>query len=64
MPGCWGVGTIPRNGFQMESPGGGDTSPGIPPKEVLGVVTPPAEDVIPYPGVCSKIQLHDVGEAD
>ena len=45
----------------MEIPGGGDTSPDIPPKEVLRVVTPLEEAVIPYPGVCSIIWLHEVG---
>ena len=48
--------------LQMEKsggvrPGGGATYPGIPPMEVLRVVTP-------YPGVCSAIWLHDVGGAD
>ena len=33
-------------------PGGGATYPGIPPMEVLGVVSPPEEEeVSPYPGV-------------
>ena len=39
--------------------GGGATYPGIPPMEVLGVVTPPEEEVTPYPGVCSTMWLHD-----
>ena len=43
---------------------GGATYPGIPPMEVLRVVTPPEEEVTPYPGVCSTIWLHDVGGAD
>ena len=30
-------------------PGGGATYPGIPPMEVLGSVTPPKEEVTPYP---------------
>ena len=33
--------------LQMESPGGGATYSDIPPKEVLGVVTPPEEAVAP-----------------
>ena len=45
-------------------PGGGATYPGIPSMEVLGVVTPPEEEVSPYPAVCSTIWLHDVGGAD
>ena len=45
-------------------PGGCATYPGIPPMEVLGVVTRPEEEVTPYPGVCSTIWLHDVGGAD
>ena len=45
----------------MEIPGGGGTSLDIPPKEVLRVVTPPEEEVIPYPKVCSVIWLHEVG---
>ena len=36
-------------------PGGGATYPGIPPMEVLGVVSPLKEEVSPYPGVCSTI---------
>ena len=50
--------------LQMESPGRGATNPGIPPEEVLGVVTPQEEAVTPHPGVCSAIWLHDVGGAD
>ena len=55
--------------LQMEKsggvrPGGGATYPGIPPMEVLGVVTPLEEEVTPYPAVCSTIWLHDVGGAD
>ena len=50
--------------LQMESPGGGATYSDIPPKEVLGVVTPPEEAVTPYPGVCSAIWLHDIGGAN
>ena len=45
------------------SRGGGATYPGIPPMEAPGVVTPLEEDVTPYPGVCSTIWLHDIGEA-
>ena len=30
-------------------PGGGATYPGIPPMEVLGLVTPLEEEVTPYP---------------
>ena len=48
----------------METPGGAATSSNIPLEEVLGVVTLPAEAVIPYPGVCSKIRLHNIGGAD
>ena len=44
-------------------PRGSTTYPGIPPMEVLRVVTPPLE-VSPYPGVCSTIWLHYVGGAD
>ena len=61
MPGGGGIGDFHGNGSQMEAPCGGGTSPDIPLEEVLGVVTPPAEAVVPYPGVCSKIWLHDVG---
>ena len=43
--------------------GGGATYPGILPMEVLELVTPPPEEVIPYPGACSTIWLHDVGGA-
>ena len=55
--------------LQMEKsggvrPGGGATYPGIPPMEVLGVVTPPPEEVTPYPGVCLTIWLHDMGGAN
>ena len=49
VTGCWGKGTFHRNVSQMEIPGGGSTSLDIPPQEVLGVVTPPEEAVIPYP---------------
>ena len=45
-------------------PGGGATYPGIPPMEVLRVVTLEEEEVTPYPGVCSTIWLHDVGGAN
>ena len=45
-------------------PAGGAMYPGIPPMEVLRVVTPLEEEVTPYPGVCSAIWLHDVGGAD
>ena len=61
MPSGEGIGTFHRNGSQMEAPCGGGTSLDIPLEEVLRVVTPLAEAVIPYPGVCSKIWLHDVG---
>ena len=44
-------------------PGGGTTYPGIPPMEVLGPVTPPPEEVTPYPGACWTIWLHDMGGA-
>ena len=64
MPGSGGIGAFHRNGSQMEAPGGAGTSLDIPLEEVLRVVTPPAEAVIPYPGVCSKIWLHDVGGVD
>ena len=46
VTGCWGIGVSHRDVSQMEIPGGGGTSPDIPPKEVLGVVTPPEEAVI------------------
>ena len=39
------------------------TYPDIPPMEVLGLGTPPEEEVSPYPGACSTIWLHDVGGA-
>ena len=42
-------------------PGGGTTYPGIPAREVLGMVRPPEEAITPYPGVCSTIWLHDAG---
>ena len=48
----------------MEIPGGGGMNPGIPPMEVLRVVTPLEEAVAPYPEVCSAIWLHEVGGAD
>ena len=41
--------------FQMEIPGEGATNSGIPPKEVLRVVTPLEEAVTPDPGVCPAI---------
>ena len=47
VTGYWGIGAFHRNVSQMEIPGGGGTSPDIPPMEVLGVVTPPEEAVIP-----------------
>ena len=50
--------------LQMKSPGRGATYSDIPPKEVLGVVTPLEEVVTPYPGVCSAIWLHNIGGAD
>ena len=55
--------------LQMEKsggvrPGGGATYPSIPPTEVLGVVTPPEEEVTTYPEVCSTTWLHDAGEAN
>ena len=54
--------------LQMEKsggvrPGGDAMYPGIPPMEVLRVVTPPPEEVTPYPGVCSTIWLHNMGGA-
>ena len=64
MPGGGGIGAFHRNRSQMEAPGGADTSLDIPLEEVLRVVTPLVEDAVPYPGVCSKIWLHDIGEAD
>ena len=47
MTGCWGIGAFHGKVSQMEIPGGGGTSPDIPPREVLRVVTPPEEAVIP-----------------
>ena len=43
--------------LQMEKsggvrPGGGATYPGIPPMGVLRSVTPPPEEVTPYPWAC------------
>ena len=64
MPCGRGIGAFHRNGSQMEPPGGAGTSLDIPLEEVLEVATPLAEDVVPYPGVCSKIWLHNVGGAD
>ena len=64
MPGSGGIRAFHRNGSQMEAPGGAGTSLDIPLEEVLRVVTPLVEAVIPYPGVCSKIWLHNVGGAD
>ena len=46
VTGCWGIGASHRDVSQMEIPGGGGTSPDIPPQEVLGVVTPLEEAVI------------------
>ena len=43
---CWGIGVSHGDVSQMEIPDGGDTSLDIPPKEVLGVVTPLEEAVI------------------
>ena len=43
---CWGIGVSHGDVSQMETLGGGGTSLDIPPKEVLGVVTPPEEAVI------------------
>ena len=60
VTGCSGVGAFHRNVSQMEIPGGGGTSPVILPKEVLRVVTPLKEVVIPYTGVHSVIWLHEV----
>ena len=47
VTGCWG--TRVSQGFrsQMEGPGGGATSPGIPLKEVLGVVITSEEAGVP-----------------
>ena len=61
-PSCseWPLAVWPSQ-WKMEIPGGGGTSLDIPPKEVLGVVTPPQKVVIPYPRVCSIIWLHEVG---
>ena len=64
MTGGGGIGAFHGNGSQMETLGGGGTSLDILLEEVLGVVTPLAEAVIPYPGVCSKIWLHEVGGVD
>ena len=64
VTGCWGIGAFHGNVSLMEIPGGGGTSPVIPPKEVLRVVTPPEEAVIPYPGVHSVIWLHEVRGVD
>ena len=64
MPGGGGIGAFHGNGSQMETPGGAGTSLDVPLEEVLSVVTPPVEAVIPYPGVCSKIWLHNIGGAD
>ena len=47
----WGTAASKGGMSEMESPGGGGTYPGIPPKEVLGLVTPPEEAVAPYPRV-------------
>ena len=44
-------------------PGGGAMYPGIPPMEVLGLVTTPEEEVTPYPRACWTIWLYDVGGA-
>ena len=62
----WGRGASGGSRLQLEKSGGvrpgrGTTYPGIPATEVLGVVTPPEGVVIPYPGVCSTIWLHDAG---
>ena len=46
VTGCWGIGVFHGDMSQMEIPGGGGTSLDIPPKEVLGVVTPPEKAVI------------------
>ena len=46
VTGCWGIGASHGDVSQMEIPGGGGTSPDIPPKEVLRVVTPLEEAVI------------------
>ena len=45
----WGTAASKGGMSKMESPGRGGTYPDIPPKEVLGVVTPPEEAVAPYP---------------
>ena len=63
----FGIGASRGGKLQMEKFGGvrlgrGATYPGIPPIEVLRVVTPPEEVATPYPGVCSTIWFHDVGE--
>ena len=64
MPGGGGIGAFHGNGSQMEAPGGAGTILDITLEEVLRVVTPPVKAVLPYPGVCSKIWLHNVGGAD
>ena len=64
MPGGGGIGAFHGNRSQMEAPGGAGTSLDIPLEEVLGVATPPVEDVVPYSGVYSKIWLHNIGGAD
>ena len=47
VTGCWGIGVSQGDMSQMEIPGGGGTSPDIPPEEVLGVVITPEEAVVP-----------------
>ena len=64
VTGCWSIEASQGDVSKMEIPGRGGTNLDIPPKEVLGVVTPPEEAVIPYPGVHSMILLHEVRGAD
>ena len=59
VSGCWGIEVSHGDVSQMEIPGGGGTSLDIPPKEVLRVVDPPEEAVVPQPGVCYIVWLHE-----
>ena len=47
--GSGGISSSKGGMFQMEIPGGGGTYPGIPPLEVLRVITPLEEGVATYP---------------
>ena len=49
VTGPGGIASSKGGMFQMEIPGGGGTYPGIPPQEVLRVVTPLEEGAAPYP---------------